>query len=103
GETRVLSRPINKDASIRLFTWNDKGGKATFWHSSAHLFAEALEALYPGVKFGIGPAIENGFYYDVDLGDQSFGEDDLTKIEAKMIELGRKSSPYVRKDVSKNE
>src|SRR5436190_2377700 len=98
GETRDLTRPIEKDASIRLFTWNGKGGKATFWHSSAHLFAEALEALYPGVKFGIGPPIENGFYYDVDLGDQSFGEDDLAKVETKMIELARKNAVFVRKD-----
>ena len=103
GEIWDLSRPINKDAPIRIFTWNDKGGKYTFWHSSAHLFAEALEALYPGVKFGIGPPIENGFYYDVDLGDKEFGEDDLAKVEAKMVELARKNSVFARKDVSKAE
>jgi threonyl-tRNA synthetase len=103
GETWDLARPIIKDSSIRIFTWNDKGGKATFWHSSAHLFAEALEALYPGVKFGIGPPIENGFYYDVDLGDKPFGEDDLAKVETKMLELARKNSVYIRKDVPKNE
>jgi len=103
GEIWDLSRPINKDAPIRIFTWNDKGGKYTFWHSSAHLFAEALEALYPGVKFGIGPPIENGFYYDVDLGDKEFGEDDLAKVEAKMVELARKSSVFARKDISKAE
>ncbi len=103
GEIWDLSRPIKKDAPIRIFTWNDKGGKYTFWHSSAHLFAEALEALYPGVKFGIGPPIENGFYYDVDLGDKEFGEDDLAKVEAKMVELARKNSVFARKDVSKAE
>ncbi len=101
GEIWDLSRPINKDAPIRIFIWNDKGGKYTFWHSSAHVFAEALEALYPGVKFGIGPPIENGFYYDVDLGDKEFGEDDLAKVEAKMVELARKNSLFLRKDVSK--
>jgi threonyl-tRNA synthetase len=103
GEIRDLSRPILADSAIRIFTWNDKGGKYAFWHSSAHLFAEALEALYPGVKFGIGPPIENGFYYDVDLGDKTFGEDDLAKVEAKMIELARKSSVFVRRDVPKAE
>ncbi len=103
GEILDLSRPITADASVRLFTWNDKGGKYAFWHSSAHLLAEALEALYPGVKFGIGPPIENGFYYDVDLGDRQFGEDDLAKVEAKMIELARKSNPYTRREVSKAE
>lgn len=101
GEIRDLSRPIDKDASIKILTWNDKGGKSTFWHSSAHLMAEALEALYPGVKFGAGPAIENGFYYDVDLGGRAFGEDDLKALEAKMKELSKKDSAYVRSDVSK--
>ena len=103
GEIWDLSRPINNNSSIRIFTWNDKGGKYAFWHSSAHLLAEALESLYPGVKFGIGPPIENGFYYDVDLGDVQFGEDDLAKVETRMIELARKSNPYVRSDVSKAE
>jgi threonyl-tRNA synthetase len=103
GEILDLSRPIHQDASIRIFTWNDKGGKYAFWHSSAHLLAEALEALYPGVKFGIGPPIENGFYYDVDLGDQAFGEDDLAKLESKMIELARKNSVFTRQEVSKAE
>ena len=78
GEVRDLSRVIDNDAAIRIFTWNDKGGKYAFWHSSAHVLAEALEALYPGVKFGIGPPIENGFYYDVDLGEKTFGEDEPT-------------------------
>ena len=103
GEIWDLGRSIDKDASIRIFTWNDKGGKYAFWHSSAHLFAEALEGLYPGVKFGIGPPIENGFYYDVDLGDQTFGDDDLTKVEAKMVELARKNSVFIRKEVSKTD
>lgn len=103
GEIWDLSRPIAADASIRIFTWNDNGGKYAFWHSSAHLLAEALEALYPGVKFGIGPPIENGFYYDVDLGDREFGEDDLAKVESKMIELARKNNVYTRQDVSKKE
>jgi threonyl-tRNA synthetase len=103
GEVRDLSRSIDKDASIKILTWNDKAGKTTFWHSSAHLLAEALEALYPGVKFGIGPAIENGFYYDIDLGDRTFGEDDLAAIEAKVKELAKKESVYNRKDVTKRE
>jgi threonyl-tRNA synthetase len=103
GEVRDLTRPITSDASTKILTWNDVNGKSTFWHSSAHLFAEALEALYPGTKFGIGPAIENGFYYDVDLGGKSFGEDDLAKVEAKMVELARKNSVYERKEVSKAE
>jgi threonyl-tRNA synthetase len=103
GEVWDLSRPIEHDASIKILTWNDKGGKNTFWHSSAHLLAEALEALYPDVKFGIGPPIESGFYYDVDLGDRSFGEDDLIAIEAKMKELAKKDSTYVRRDVTKAE
>ena len=85
-----LTRAINEDASIKLHTWNDDEGKHAFWHSSAHLMAEALEALYPGVKFGIGPAIEMGFYYDVDLGeDRMLTDKDLPKIEQKMLELAR--------------
>jgi threonyl-tRNA synthetase len=103
GEVWDLARPINKDASIKILTWNDKNGKNTFWHSSAHLMAEALEALYPDVKFGIGPPIENGFYYDVDLGDRAFGEDDLKALEAKMKELSKKESAYTRREVSKAE
>jgi threonyl-tRNA synthetase len=103
GEIRDLARPINDDSSIKILTWHDKGGKYAFWHSSAHLFAEALEALYPGVKFGIGPPIDNGFYYDVDLGGRAFGEEDLLKVESKMKELSKKESPFVRRDVSKAE
>ncbi|HRE68741.1 MAG TPA: threonine--tRNA ligase [Cyclobacteriaceae bacterium] len=103
GEIWDLSRPINTDAAIKIFTWNDKGGKYAFWHSSAHLFAEALEALYPGVKFGIGPPIENGFYYDVDLGDRPFGDEELAAVEKKMTELAKTNSPFVRRDISKKE
>ncbi|MDB5192751.1 MAG: threonyl-tRNA synthetase [Segetibacter sp.] len=98
-----LSRPINNDASLKLLTWNDVEGKATFWHSSAHLMAEALEAVYPGVKLGIGPAIEKGFYYDIDLGDRQITEEDLRKIEVKMAELAKTNSKYERKDVSKED
>lgn len=103
GEVIELSRPINSDGAIKILTWGDQKGKNTFWHSSAHLLAEALEALYPGVKFGIGPAIDNGFYYDVDLGDRTFGETDLSAVEVKMKELAKKDSPYNRKEVSKAE
>jgi len=93
--------PINSDASIELLTWEQNEGKSTFWHSSAHLMAEAIEALYPGVKFGIGPNIENGFYYDIDFGDQPISSDDFKKIEDKMLELARQKQVYHRKDVSK--
>ena len=103
GEVWDSSRPINNDATLRLLTWDDKNGKSTFWHSSAHLMAEALEALYPGVKLGIGPAIETGFYYDIDLGDRTITEEDLKKIEDKMKELAKTNSVYVRKDVSKKD
>ncbi len=96
-------RPIPADATVKLLTWNDEGGKTTFWHSSAHLLAEALESLYPGVKFGIGPPIENGFYYDIDLGDREFGEDDLAAVEKKMIELAREKNEFSRKEISKND
>ncbi len=95
------NRPITEDARLQLFTWNDKDGKATFWHSSAHLMAEALEALYPGVKFGIGPSIETGFYYDVDTGDRVLSTNDLAAIEKKMLELAREKNDYERKEVSK--
>lgn len=101
GEIWDLSRPITKDSSIKIFTWSDKGGKYAFWHSSAHLLAEALEELYPGVKFGIGPPIENGFYYDVDLGGKTFGDEDLAAVEKKMIELARLNHAFTRSDVSK--
>ncbi|WP_069661146.1 threonine--tRNA ligase [Arcticibacter eurypsychrophilus] len=95
------TRPIEADATVRLITWNDDLGKATFWHSSAHLMAEALEALYPGTKFGIGPAIETGFYYDVDFGDKEFSSDNFKEIEDKIIELARKKSEFIRTPISK--
>ncbi|GAA4089932.1 threonine--tRNA ligase [Mucilaginibacter panaciglaebae] len=101
GEVWDSSRPIEKDSSVKLLTWNDTKGKSTFWHSSAHLMAEALEALYPGTKFGIGPAIETGFYYDVDFGDREFSSDEFKKIEDKIIELAKTKEEFVRKPVSK--
>jgi len=101
--TYDLGRPINENASVRLLKWEDDEGKHAFWHSSSHLMAEALEALYPGVKFGIGPAIENGFYYDVDLGGRTISDADLPKIEKKMLELAREKQKFVRIDVSKAE
>jgi threonyl-tRNA synthetase len=103
GEVWDATRPINEDANIQLFTFDDPSGKMTFWHSSAHLLAEALEALYPGIKFGTGPAIENGFYYDVDPGDHTISSDDFKKIEDKMLELARQKNPYVRKEISRDE
>ena len=96
-----LTRPINEDASIKLFKWDDQEGKHAFWHSSAHLLAEALQELYPGVKFGIGPAIENGFYYDIDPGEHNITAADFAKIEKKMLELARRKEPIVRADISK--
>ena len=104
GELRDLTRPINSDATLKLHKWDDDEAKHAFWHSSAHLMAEALESLYPGMKFGIGPAIENGFYYDVDPGDgKVITEADLQTIENRMKELAAKNLTYVRKDVSKKE
>ncbi|XZF13980.1 threonine--tRNA ligase [Chitinophagaceae bacterium MMS25-I14] len=102
GEVWDATRPINKDVSLKLLTWDDRGAKSTFWHSSAHLLAEALEATFPGVKFGIGPAIENGFYYDVDLDGRAITEEDLQKLEAKMKELAKTNSAYIRQDVPKD-
>ena len=96
-----LSRPINEDAKICLFKWDDPEGKHAFWHSSAHLLAEALQQLYPGVKFGIGPAIENGFYYDIDPGEHKLTSDDFAKIEKRMLELAQKKEEIVRADISK--
>ncbi len=103
GEVWDSSRPINTNAAVQLLTWNDLDGKATFWHSSAHLMAEALEALYPGVKLGIGPAIEHGFYYDVDFGDLHFDGSELVQVEKKMTELAREKNEYTRKNISKKE
>ncbi len=101
GEVWDASRAIEDDAKVKLLTWNDDKGKNTFWHSSAHLLAEALEALYPGIKFGIGPAIETGFYYDVDFGDREFSSDDFKQIEDKMLELAKQKETFDRKAVSK--
>jgi len=103
GEVRDASRPLEGDCELALLTWNDPEGKNTFWHSSAHLLAEALEALYPGVKFGIGPPIENGFYYDVDLGDRTISDADFKAIETKMKDLAGRKSAFVRTEVSKAE
>jgi threonyl-tRNA synthetase len=101
GTVQDLNRPLNSDTNLQLLTWNDDEGKSTYWHSSAHLLAEALEHFYPGIKFGIGPPIENGFYYDVDPGEQVISLDDLPKIEEKMKELAKEKSEYKRKEISK--
>src|SRR3984893_14432197 len=87
GQVWDATRPIHADASLKLLTWPDTEGKSTFWHSTAHLLAEAVESLYPGVKFWVGPAGDNGFYYDMDLGGQQITEEDLRKLEAKIAEL----------------
>ncbi len=101
GATYDLTRPIQKDAALQLLTWDDAEGKNTFWHSSAHLLAEALEALYPNTKFGIGPALEMGFYYDIDTGDRTISEKDFETIEQKMYELARAKNDFKRTEVSK--
>jgi threonyl-tRNA synthetase len=101
GVVQDATLPIHQDAHLQLLTWKDAEGKATFWHSSAHLMAEAIEALYPGTKFGIGPAIETGFYYDIDTGDKTLSQEDFAKIEAKMLELARQKNEYKRSEVSK--
>ena len=101
GKVQDASMPINEDAAVQLLTWNDTEGKSTFWHSSAHLLAEALESLYPGVKFGIGPPIETGFYYDVDLGGQKLNDENFKAIEDKMLELARHKNQFIREEVSK--
>jgi len=103
GEVWDATRPIAADASLRLLTWDDRGAKSTFWHSSAHLMAEALQTLFPDTKFGIGPSIENGFYYDIDLGDKTISEEDLKRLEEKMKELAKQSNAYQRKEVPKPE
>ena len=101
GNDYDLTRPVEKDASIQFFKWEDEEGKHAFWHSSAHLLAEALQELFPGVKFGIGPAIENGFYYDIDPGDNKITDEDFKRIEDKMLELARRKENIVRREVSK--
>ena len=101
GEVFDLDRQILEDSSLKLHKWEDEEAKKTFWHSSSHLMAEALQELYPGIKFGIGPAIDNGFYYDVDLGDKQIAESDLKQIEDKMIALAKEKQSFVRQDISK--
>lgn len=103
GQTWDITRPIQKDAAVKLLTWTDKDGKNTFWHSSAHLMAEAVESLFPGVKFWVGPPVENGFYYDMDLGDRKITEEDLAQLEKKMNELAKKNNAYIRKEIPKAE
>jgi len=103
GQVWDLTRPIRQDSSLQLLTWNDSQGKMTFWHSSAHLLAEAVEALFPGVKFWVGPPVENGFYYDMDLGGLKMSEEDLLSLEKKMNELAKHNNSYIRKEISKSE
>ncbi len=101
GQVWDLSRPIADDATLKLLTWDDAEGKSTFWHSSAHLMAEAVESLFPGVKFWVGPALDKGFYYDMDLGDRKMNEEDLLILEKKMNELAKQNNPFQRKEISK--
>lgn len=101
GEVWDAARPIDTDASLKLLTWDDADGKSTFWHSSAHVMAEAVEAMFPGVKFWVGPAIERGFYYDMDLGDRKLSEEDLVTLEKKMNELAKQKNVFVRKPITK--
>ena len=103
GEIWDLNRPLDKDATLRLLTFNDNGGKSTMWHSSAHVMAEAIEFYFPGVKLAIGPPIENGFYYDIDFDKHEISEKDLVKIEKKIIDLAREKNPFVRKEITKKE
>src|SRR5678815_4678182 len=103
GQVWDATRPIYQDASLKLLTWDDTDGKSTFWHSSAHLMAEAVESMYPGVKFWVGPAIDKGFYYDMDLGDHKISEEDLVILEKKMSELAKQNNPYKRQAISKEE
>jgi threonyl-tRNA synthetase len=101
NEVWDATRPINTDAKIKFLTWDDDNAKSTFWHSSAHLMAEAVEGMFPGVKFWVGPPLEKGFYYDMDLGDKVIGEEDLRKLEVKMAELAKQNNIYIRKEISK--
>src|ERR1700759_2494160 len=101
GQVWDATRPINEDATLKLLTWNDTEGKSTFWHSTAHLMAEAVESMFPGVKFWVGPPVENGFYYDMDLGDKKITEEDLRALEKKMAELAKKNEVYQRREISK--
>ena len=103
GVVTDANHPIEEDAALQLLTWNDPSGKSTFWHSSAHLMAEAVESIFPGVKFWVGPAVENGFYYDMDLGDRKMSEEDLVSLEKKMNELAKKNSAFIRKKIAKSD
>jgi threonyl-tRNA synthetase len=103
GSVWDATRPLNEDATLKLLTWEDTNGKSTFWHSSAHLMAEAIETMFPGVKFWVGPPVDNGFYYDVDLGDSTISEEDLRKLEVKMAELAKQNNIYIRKEIPKAE
>ncbi len=103
GEVWDATRPINQDAALKLFTWDDADGKSTFWHSSAHLLAEAVEMQFPGAKFWVGPAVEKGFYYDIDLGANQIKEEDVIALEKKMNELAKQANAYVRKEMTKAE
>ena len=103
GDVWDAMRPINQDANLKLLTWDDTDGKSTFWHSSAHLMAEAVESKYPGAKFWVGPAIDKGFYYDIDLGGQQMTEDDLLELEKKMNELAKQNNSYIRKEIAKED
>jgi threonyl-tRNA synthetase len=103
GQVWDAGRAIQEDAALQLLTWNDKDGKSTFWHSSAHVMAEAVEGTFPGVKFWVGPAVENGFYYDMDLGDKKMTEEDLAVLEKKMNELAKQNNIFVRKEISKDD
>jgi len=103
GEVWDATRPIDNDASLKLLTWDDNDGKATFWHSSAHLLAEAVEMQFPGAKFWVGPAVDKGFYYDIDLGANHIKEEDVLALEKKMNELAKQANAYIRKEMSKQE
>ena len=103
NEVWDATRPINNDAKIKFLMWDDDNAKSTFWHSSAHLMAEAVEGMFPGVKFWVGPPLEKGFYYDIDLGDNVIAEDDLKKLEVKMAELAKQNNVFVRKEISKQD
>lgn len=103
GKVIDATRPINEDATLKLLTWNDAEGKSTFWHSTAHLMAEAVENMFPGVKFWVGPPVDNGFYYDMDLGDKKITEEDLKVLEKKMNELAKQNNQYIRKETPKAE
>ena len=99
GQVVDAFRPIHKDVNLKLLTWDNDGGKSTFWHSSAHLMAEAVQSFYPDAKFAIGPPIERGFYYDIDFGEEKITEEDITRIEKKMKELAGKKSRFARQEV----